>query len=122
MGSSSAPCSARANRRAALSTPARPSCGLLAFAPALARASSWRRVRTDVLALLLAAAASGWAASAAAQVSGSVSVMSEYIVRGYSVSAGKPAASLNLSYDDPSGLYLNGSLIGALDTQNKPAL
>jgi uncharacterized protein (TIGR02001 family) len=37
------------------------------------------------------------------------------VVRGYSISANKPVGILNLSYDDPSGVYANGSVIGALD-------
>lgn len=53
------------------------------------------------------------ASPATAQLSGSVVLQSDYVVRGYSISAGKPAASLNLSYDDPSGVYVNGSAIEA---------
>ena len=56
-----------------------------------------------------------------AQVAGSVSVQSDYVVRGYSISADKPAAILNLSYDDPSGVYANGSAIGDLDGNGSPA-
>ena len=53
-------------------------------------------------------------------MAGSVAVQSDYVVRGYSISAGKPAAILNLSYDDPSGVYLNGSAIGDLDGGGDP--
>ena len=59
---------------------------------------------------------------AAAQLSGSVAVQSDYVVRGYSVTAGKPAALLNLSYDDPSGVYVNGSAIEALSYDNSAIL
>jgi uncharacterized protein (TIGR02001 family) len=67
-----------------------------------------------------------WLAAAApicahAQISGSISLQSQYVVRGYSVSAGKPAALLNLSYDDPSGLYANGSAILDLNAGDNPA-
>ncbi len=53
-------------------------------------------------------------------MAGSVAVQNDYVVRGYSVSAGKPAAILNLSYDDPSGFYANGSAIGDLDSGGDP--
>lgn len=62
------------------------------------------------------------ASPAAAQVSGSLAVQSNYVVRGYSISAGKPAAVLGLSYDDPSGAYANASVIGALDNGDNPVL
>ena len=53
-------------------------------------------------------------------MAGSVAVQSDYVVRGYSISADKPAAILNLSYDDPSGFYANGSAIGDLDSGGNP--
>lgn len=43
---------------------------------------------------------------AAAQVAASVGLESAYRVRGHSVSAGHPVATLDLSYDDKSGVYL----------------
>ena len=52
------------------------------------------------------------AAPAAAQMAGSVSVDSDYRFRGYSLSYGKPVASAQLSYDDKSGIYLNGAITG----------
>jgi uncharacterized protein (TIGR02001 family) len=48
-------------------------------------------------------------APATAQLSGSLAVESDYRLRGYSLSEGRPAATLQLGYDHPSGLYLNGS-------------
>jgi uncharacterized protein (TIGR02001 family) len=57
-----------------------------------------------------------------AQIAGSLAVQNDYRVRGYTISGNKPAAILGLSYDDPSGLYLNGSAIGALDHDNDPVL
>lgn len=58
---------------------------------------------------------SGFAApSAAAQVSGSVDIESDYRLRGYSLSAGRPAATAQIGYDDESGLYLDLSATGVL--------
>lgn len=50
----------------------------------------------------------GLAAAAApvhAQVSASVSVETDFRLRGYSISAGRPVASATIAYDDPSGFY-----------------
>lgn len=44
-------------------------------------------------------------ATASAQVSGSVSVVSNYRFRGLSLSEDKPAAQLGIAYDDPLGWY-----------------
>lgn len=44
-------------------------------------------------------------ADASAQVSGSVALVSDYLFRGVSLSEGRPAAQLNLTYDDESGWY-----------------
>lgn len=60
------------------------------------------------------AAAAGLAAPAGAQVAVEAALQTDYRVRGYSVSDGEPAASLSLSYDDPSGVYLGGAVIGTL--------
>jgi uncharacterized protein (TIGR02001 family) len=57
-----------------------------------------------------------------AQVSGALTVENDYEVRGYSLSARKPAAVLDLSYEHPSGLYFNGSAIADLDDNHDPAL
>ena len=48
---------------------------------------------------------------AQAQIAASASVVSEYWLRAFPVSGGKPAASLNLSYDHKSGFYAGGSAI-----------
>ncbi|HEX4695428.1 TorF family putative porin [Sphingomonas sp.] len=42
-----------------------------------------------------------------AQVAGSIDIESDYRLRGYSLSAGQPTATAQISYDDDSGLYLN---------------
>jgi uncharacterized protein (TIGR02001 family) len=62
------------------------------------------------------------AAPASTQVAGSIAVQSDYRVRGYSISGNKPAAILDLSYDDPSGFYLDGAAIGAIDHRSDPVL
>jgi uncharacterized protein (TIGR02001 family) len=50
-----------------------------------------------------------------AQIAGSVSVESDYRVRGYSLSARQPAATASLSYDDPSGFYASADAIGSIE-------
>lgn len=49
------------------------------------------------------------AAPAAAQVGATVSLFSDYRLRGYSISGSRPVAILDLSYDAPSGLYAGAS-------------
>jgi uncharacterized protein (TIGR02001 family) len=44
---------------------------------------------------------------AAAQVAGSIALDSDYRLRGYSLTDDRPAFSAQLSYDDPSGIYLS---------------
>jgi uncharacterized protein (TIGR02001 family) len=46
-------------------------------------------------------------APAAAQWGGSFSLESDYRLRGYSLTSGDPAATAQLTYDHPSGVYLN---------------
>jgi uncharacterized protein (TIGR02001 family) len=41
-------------------------------------------------------------------------VTSDYRLRGYTLSEGRPVATLDLNYDDPSGLYFGVSAIGVL--------
>lgn len=66
--------------------------------------------------------AGGLASAASAQLAGSISVQNDYRVRGYTISGDKPAAILGLSYDHSTGLYANGSVIGALDHDNDPVV
>lgn len=54
------------------------------------------------------------ATPAFAQVSGSVDVESDYRLRGYSLSAGRPVATAQIGYDDDSGVYLNLSATGEI--------
>jgi len=51
---------------------------------------------------------------AAAQVSGSIDIESDYRLRGYSLSAGRPVATAQIGYDDESGVYLNLSATGEI--------
>ena len=51
--------------------------------------------------------------AAQAQVSASLSLVSEYAVRGLSLSEGRPAAQLRIDYDSPSGWYAGGFLSSA---------
>jgi len=67
----------------------------------------WIEVWAGLMALV--AATPGYA-----QVSGDITLQSDYRLRGHSISSGDPVAMLDLSYDHPSGLYLNGSVIGVL--------
>jgi uncharacterized protein (TIGR02001 family) len=62
---------------------------------------------------LSAAAALAVAAPAAGQVSASVSIDSDFRLRGLSMSDRKPAISLALAYDHPSGFYVGGQAIAA---------
>jgi uncharacterized protein (TIGR02001 family) len=74
----------------------------------------WRSPRIRSLATAAAVAASvAVAAPASAQVAVEGALLSDYRVRGYSMSDGHPAASLSLSYDDPSGLYVGGTAAGS---------
>lgn len=70
-------------------------------------ATGKRVLRCAVFALLLNF---GGAAPALAQVAANVGLDSDYRLRGYSLSNDHPAASAQVSYDDPSGLYF--SLLG----------
>jgi len=84
------------------------------------RAADSRRLRF-VAALALTASPFA-AAPACAQISGSVSIESDYRYRGYSLSAGRPIARADLGYDDKSGVYLNGAAIAVLRADDRLAL
>jgi uncharacterized protein (TIGR02001 family) len=61
---------------------------------------------------LRALALTGFLAPAAhAQISGSAGILSNYMYRGISLSAGKAAARLSLNYDDPAGWYAGGQVV-----------
>jgi len=51
----------------------------------------------------------GAAPAAAQQLSGAISVESDFRLRGYSLSAGRPVATARAGLDSPSGLYADGS-------------
>jgi uncharacterized protein (TIGR02001 family) len=70
----------------------------------------WRRLtniargsRIPLAILLLFACGAAWG-----QTSGSVSVVSNYLFRGISLSEGNPVPQVNLSYDSPAGWYAGG--------------
>jgi uncharacterized protein (TIGR02001 family) len=86
------------------------------------RHSGCSRRRSLLVAALLPVSATGFATAASAQIAGSLDVQNDYRVRGYSISEGRPAAILNLSYDTPGGLYLNGAAIGSFTDRHDPAL
>jgi uncharacterized protein (TIGR02001 family) len=46
------------------------------------------------------------AAEAAAQVSGHVALLSDYVFRGESLTAGRPALQAGINYDDQSGIFV----------------
>jgi uncharacterized protein (TIGR02001 family) len=54
-----------------------------------------------------------FSAPAAAQVAVEVALQTDYRVRGYSISDEEPSASVSFSYDDPSGAYVGGALVGS---------
>lgn len=58
---------------------------------------------------------------AAAQVVGSISLESDQRLRGYSMSEGRPTATVDLGYDHSSGGYLNGSAT-VVFTPDDPAM
>ena len=72
-----------------------------------------RPFRAAGLAAIAALLLAGIGAPALAQVGASLSLASDYRVRGLSLSNRKPALSLNLSYDAASGVYFGASAIGA---------
>ena len=78
-----------------------------AFVPARLRATRHRASRTNLRALTTSALIcfALEAADACAQISGSVSVVSNYRYRGVSLSHNDPAAQAALVYDDPQGWY-----------------
>jgi len=71
---------------------------------------------------LFAAACLCGSAPAAAEVGASASFFSDARLRGYSLSAGNPVASIDLAYDDPGGAYaaLSGSAVIGGDDAIEP--
>jgi uncharacterized protein (TIGR02001 family) len=58
--------------------------------------------------------AAGCCGPASAQVAGRIGVQSDYLLRGASITRHRAVGTLDLSYDFPVGVYLNGSTFGAL--------
>jgi uncharacterized protein (TIGR02001 family) len=55
-------------------------------------------------------------------VAGVVSLQNDYEFRGYSLSARRPAAALDVSVDTASGVYFGGTAIGDLDVAERPQM
>lgn len=62
------------------------------------------------------------AAPASAQTAASVTILSDDRFRGYSVSRGRPVGLLDISHDDASGIYLDGSATAVLTSGAHPEL
>lgn len=67
------------------------------------------RAQFGLAATITFTAAVGCGAPARAQVSLAASLESDYRLRGYSLTEGRPALSASLAYDAPSGIYLGAS-------------
>ena len=72
-----------------------------------------RAADRKALALVAIVAGLGLAPAAAAQTAASLSLDSDYRLRGVSLTDSEPAVSLALSYDHPSGAYLGGEAVAA---------
>jgi uncharacterized protein (TIGR02001 family) len=68
------------------------------------------------------AGALGCATPAAAQFSGSLAIHSQDRFRGHAVSQGRPTMALDLSYDHPSGVYVDVIIRGVLARHEGPKL
>jgi uncharacterized protein (TIGR02001 family) len=56
----------------------------------------------------------GLASPAAAQVAAEIGLQSDYRHRGFSLTDGNPVGTASVTYDDPSGVYAGGSVVGTL--------
>lgn len=87
-----------------------------------AAASPARGSRTSSVRLAFSLFACCSAAPAWAQIGATASIFSDDRFRGYSLSEGRPVAILDLSFDDPSGVYLGASATGVLRAGGNPGL
>lgn len=71
-----------------------------------------RRPRHRISPAFFALTLLGIAAPASAQLGGSLAFQTNDYFRGYSLSEGRPVATLSLSYDDASGFYAAGAVTG----------
>jgi uncharacterized protein (TIGR02001 family) len=67
--------------------------------------------RGSILSALVVMVVSSAPAGALAQIGLSASVFSDYRIRGFSLSNGKPTLNLDFAYDHPSGAYVGASAI-----------
>ena len=72
--------------------------------------------------LVLLAALLGAAPTARAQVSGVFGLVSDYRLRGVSLTDGRAVATLGLNYDHPSGVYAGGGVIAHDPSGHSPRL
>ena len=89
----------------------------LALATPSLRPAPWPAtlaLRVALGGVALGGAALGLAQPAHAQLSADVSVQTDYRYRGFSLSSGLPAATVDFAYDHPSGVYAGASAIGAV--------
>lgn len=70
------------------------------------------RIRRQGIGFVLGMLVSCLAAPAFAQLSGTAGIVSDYRLRGVSLSDRQPAVTASLAYDHPSGFYAGGSVIG----------
>jgi uncharacterized protein (TIGR02001 family) len=78
------------------------------YVPRMIAADRYRQGRQFLLLVLILGAA-----PARAGIGGSLTLASQDRFRGYSVSDGRPAATLSLSYDDAGGAYFEASVMAA---------
>jgi len=88
---------------------------------ARAARSAWEAPASSIRAIL-AAACICIAAPASAEVGSAISIFSDARFRGYSLSEGHPVATLDLSYDHPSGFYAASSASVLLGPDGPKAL
>jgi uncharacterized protein (TIGR02001 family) len=62
-----------------------------------------------------------WAVPARAELGATISAFNDLQFRGYSLSNGRPVATLDFAYDDPSGFYAGASGTGVVRDGGKPA-
>lgn len=102
--------------------PVRPSSGrrqavTARAAEAVSQKRGWHTSPARLSLALLALFASD---PASAEIGLAASVFSDARFRGYSLSEGRPIATFDLAYDDPSGFYAGAAASGVLDHDGSP--
>lgn len=100
-------------------------CALPAIARVPVPSPGWQAPASDsgrhLIRWTFAVALAGLAQPAVAQVAVEVGLQSDYRFRGYSLTDEDPVGTVVVTYDDPSGAYIGGSLVGTVD-DGEPAL